>query len=203
MDNPTLTLRQWAQRFTFYEILVGMKATITVFIQRIILRSRSAVTLQYPHEKRDLPGSYRGMIALLRYDDDTEKCVGCDLCEAACPSRVITVISAEKEGEPMKRYAKEYYMDMTRCIFCGLCIQACPVDALAMTKEYEWSVYNKRDLRLSKPQLLALGDRNFPQRERKIEFQHHNVAFFNIGHHDLPPMISKAMTSEDQPPVSP
>ena len=165
-----MTLGQWAKRLTFYEILIGMKATITVFIQRIILRSRPAVTLQYPHEKRDLPGSYRGMIALLRYDDETEKCVGCDLCEAACPSRVITVISAEKEGEPMKRYAKEY----------------------------EWAVYNKRDLRLNKPQLLALGDRNFPERERKIEFQHHNVAFFNIGHHDLPPM-----TSKDQPPVTP
>src|SRR2546427_7446557 len=65
------------------------------------------------------------MIALLKYDDDTEKCVGCDLCEAACPSRVITVISSEVEGEPMKRYAKEYYMDMTRCLFCGLCVQAC------------------------------------------------------------------------------
>ena len=108
--------------FTFYEILVGMKATITVFIQRIILRNRKAITLQYPHEKRDLPGNYRGMIALLKYDDGTEKCVGCDLCEAACPSRVITVISAEVEGEPMKRYAREYSMDMTRCLFCGLCV---------------------------------------------------------------------------------
>ena len=35
------------------------------------------------------PENYRGMLALLRYDDGTEKCVGCDLCETACPSRVI------------------------------------------------------------------------------------------------------------------
>lgn len=28
---------------------------------------------------------YRGMLVLLRYDDGTEKCVGCDLCEVACP----------------------------------------------------------------------------------------------------------------------
>jgi NADH-quinone oxidoreductase subunit I len=197
MAQTIMVVRQWIRHLTFYEILVGMRATLMVLIQRIVLRSRPAVTLQYPHEKRDLPGTYRGMIALLRYDDESEKCVGCDLCEAACPSRVITVISAEKEGEPMKRYAKEYYMDMTRCIFCGLCIKACPVDALAMTKEYEWSVYNKRDLRLNKPQLLALGDRNFPERERKIEFQHPNVNFFNIGHKDLP-----VMTSQEPPPVA-
>jgi NADH-quinone oxidoreductase subunit I len=185
-----MTVADLVKTFTFYEILIGMKATITVFIQRIILRNRKAVTLQYPHEKRDLPGTYRGMIALLKYDDETEKCVGCDLCEAACPSRVITVISAEVEGEPMKRYAKEYYMDMTRCLFCGLCVDACPVDALAMTKEYAWARYNKRDLRLDKQQLLALGDRNFPEREKKLEFQHPNVAYFNIGHKSLPPKAS-------------
>jgi NADH-quinone oxidoreductase subunit I len=181
---------QWVKTLTFYEILIGMKATFSVFFHRIILRNRRAVTLQYPHEKRDLPGTYRGMIALLRYDDGTDKCVGCDLCEAACPSRVITVISAEVEGEPMKRFAKEYYMDMTRCLFCGLCVDACPVDALAMTKEYEWAVYNKRDLRLDKDQLLAIGDRNFPEREKKIEHQHHNVATFNIGYKNFPPKTS-------------
>ena len=185
-----MAVADMVKTFTFYEILTGMKATLTVFVQRIILRNRKAITLQYPHEKRDLPGTYRGMIALLKYDDGTEKCVGCDLCEAACPSRVITVVSAEVEGEPMKRYAREYSMDMTRCLFCGLCVDACPVDALAMTKEYEWARYNKRDLLLDKPQLLALGDRNFPEREKKLEFQHPNVAYFNIGHQNLPPKTS-------------
>src|SRR5436853_6857250 len=100
MENHTMTLRQWVKRLTFYEILVGMKATITVFIQRIILRNRKAITLQYPHEKRDLPGTYRGMIALLRYDDGTDKCVGCDLCESAAPSRAITVTRSVAEGAP-------------------------------------------------------------------------------------------------------
>src|SRR5207245_10445223 len=160
-----MAVAQWVKTLTFYEILVGMKATITVLMDRIVLRKRKAVTLQYPHERRALPGTYRGMIALLKYDDDTEKCVGCDLCEAACPSRVITVISSEVEGEPMKRYAKEYYMDMTRCLFCGLCVQACPVDALAMTTAYVWATYNMRALSLDKEQLLALGDRHFPVRQ--------------------------------------
>ena len=31
-------------------------------------------------------------------------------------------------------------MDMTRCLFCGMCVDACPVDALGMSREFEWSV---------------------------------------------------------------
>jgi NADH-quinone oxidoreductase subunit I len=165
----------WIKLITFYEIAVGMKSTMSHLIHY------KPVTLQYPHEKRILPDNYRGMLALLRYDDGTEKCVGCDLCEAACPSRVIAVVSAEVPAEPTKRYAREYSMDMTRCLFCGLCVQACPVDALAMTREYEWAVYDKRDLLLNKHQLLAIGDRAFQIREKRLEFQHPNLAVFNVA----------------------
>jgi NADH-quinone oxidoreductase subunit I len=172
--------KSWLKTIIFYEILIGMKATLRHLIHY------KPITLQYPHEKRVLPDTFRGMLALLRYDDGTEKCVGCDLCEAACPSRVIRVVSSEVPGEPTKRFAKEYYMDMTRCLFCGLCVQACPVDALGMTREFEWSVYDKRDLFLNKPQLLAIGDRSFPVREKKLELQHPNVAFFNVAFQHLP-----------------
>jgi len=168
-------LKAWIKLITFYELAVGMKTTLShLFHYR-------PITLQYPHEKRLLPENYRGMLALLRYEDGTDKCVGCDLCEAVCPSRVIKVVSAEVPGEPSKRYAKAYDMDMTRCLFCGLCVQACPVDALGMTREYEWAVYNKRDLLLNKEQLLAIGDRSFPKREKRLEFQDPNVAFFNVA----------------------
>ncbi len=169
------SLKAWIKLMTFYELAMGMKVTL-----RHLLHYKP-ITLQYPHEKRLLPENYRGMLALLRYEDGTDKCVGCDLCEAVCPSRVITVVSAEVPGEPTKRYAKAYDMDMTRCLFCGLCVQACPVDALGMTREYEWAVYNKRDLLLNKEQLLAIGDRSFPNQEKRLEFQHPNVAFFNVA----------------------
>ena len=53
-------------------------------------------------EGRMSPDNYRGMLALLHYVDGTEKCVGCDLCEAACPSRVIAVVSAEVPADPTR-----------------------------------------------------------------------------------------------------
>ncbi len=167
-------LKRFLEQILFWEILRGMRVTLKHLFT-------PAVTIQYPHEKRPLPSGYRGMLSLLRYDDGTEKCVGCDLCAAACPSRVITVISAEVPGEPMKRFAKEYTMNMTRCVFCGLCVDACPVNALGMTKEYEWSVYDKRDLWLNKEQLLIIGDRAFPVREKRVEFQNPHAATFNLA----------------------
>jgi len=76
------------------------------------------------------------------------------------------VISTEVLGEWVRQYAKEYYMDMTRCLFCGMYIQACPVGAPAMTREFEWPTYDKRDLFLNEQQLPAIGDRNLSVREK-------------------------------------
>ena len=172
-------IQRFLKHVFFWEILLGMLATLKHLFT-------PSITLQYPREKRTLPTGYRGMIGLLQYDDGTEKCVGCDLCAAACPSRVITVLSAEVPGEPMKRFAKEYTMDMTRCVFCGLCVDACPVDALGMTSEFEWAVYDKRSLILDKAQLLAIGDRAYPEREKRIEFKHPHTATFNVAKSGYP-----------------
>ena len=44
------------------------------------------ITVQYPHEKRIACRTIiAGCSALLRYDDGTEKCVGCDLVRGGLP----------------------------------------------------------------------------------------------------------------------
>ncbi|MBI3606862.1 MAG: NADH-quinone oxidoreductase subunit NuoI [Nitrospirae bacterium] len=148
----------------FGEIVKGLGLTFKHLFEK-------SITQQYPHTKPMLPDGYRGIMSLLKYDDGTERCVGCALCEIACPSNVIKVVSAEEPGRPLNRYAKTYTFDVTRCVFCGFCVDACPVDALAMTKEYEWASENKRTLFLDKDQLLAIGDRNFPLRGKKPEYR--------------------------------
>lgn len=147
----------------FGEIARGLGVTFKHMFEK-------SITQQYPHIKPKLPEGYRGVMSLLRYEDGTERCVGCALCEIACPSNVIKVVSAEEPGRPLNRWAETYTFDVTRCVFCGFCVDACPVDALAMTKEYEWSSENKRTLFLDKEQLLAIGDRNFPGRGKKPDY---------------------------------
>jgi len=146
------TLRDWV---SFREILKGLKVTFGhIFVKE--------VTLEYPYQKLPIPNTHRGALCLLRYDDGEERCVGCDLCEAACPSHCIKVVSGEvQDGRVLKRVATAFDIDITKCVFCGFCVEACPVNALGMTKRYAYSSANKRTLIFDKPKLYEIGAQSF------------------------------------------
>ena len=84
------------QAALFYEIWDAMKVTFKHMFHQAHHLSVSTGTAD---DSRHPPGA----LALLRYDDHQERCVGCDLCEAACPSRCIKVISSEDPERPLQR----------------------------------------------------------------------------------------------------
>lgn len=145
--------------FALPDILLGMKTTIKHMLAK-------ENTEEYPHVKRPMPKTYRGILSLLRYEDGTERCVGCCLCESFCPSNCIRVDSDEYPGINGRRWAKEYTIDIRKCIFCGYCVEACPVNALAMTPNYEESCTNKEDLFYNKEKLLKMGEA-YPERTQQ------------------------------------
>ena len=157
----TALIKQILQAALFYEVWDAMKVTFKHMFHK-------PITFQNPREQRTLPDTHRGALALLRYDDHQERCVGCDLCEAACPSRCIKVISSEDAERPLQRFASEFYIDITKCVFCGYCVEACPVNALAMTKMYEFSTHDKRTLLFDKKRLYEIGERHLDDAKKYL-----------------------------------
>ncbi|HEX9021675.1 MAG TPA: NADH-quinone oxidoreductase subunit NuoI [Nitrospirota bacterium] len=117
-----------------------------------------AVTRQYPTVKRKpFPGS-RGLHAMRRNEQGKAACIGCGLCEAVCPSKAITVVTAE--GAEHEKVVTAYELDLLRCVFCGFCIDACPVSAIQMSPEFELACYSRKDAFYTKDRLVEVGDKH-------------------------------------------
>ncbi len=132
-------------------LIRGMWTTLRSMLEK-------PVTVQYPEEKRPVRTRFRGRHALKRYDNGLEKCIGCALCAAACPSDAIFVEAAENTDEkrfsPGERYASTYEINMLRCIFCGFCEDACPTEAIVLEDNYELSFVERAKAIYTKDMLL-------------------------------------------------
>ena len=71
---------------------------------------RPTVTENYPDEKVNFEGRFRGLHILRRDENGLEKCVGCFLCSAACPSPCIYIEAADNVADHQisagERYAE-------------------------------------------------------------------------------------------------
>ncbi len=77
----------------FGETLRGLKTTLGQY-------AAGPVTLEYPEEKIPVYPRFRGRHRLHKFEDTgLEKCVGCSLCAAACPSDCIRFVAAENTSD--------------------------------------------------------------------------------------------------------
>ncbi len=146
------------------KLLYGLKSLLLLDMwdacwQTLKPMFKPSVTLNYPYEKAPIGPRFRGEHALRRYDDGSERCIACKLCEAICPALAITIDAQPRAQEDGARRTTRYDIDMAKCIYCGLCQEACPVDAIVLGPNQEFGTETLQELIYDKERLLANGDR--------------------------------------------
>lgn len=126
-----------------WTVVIGLRLTL------IHLFSPN-VTVQYPDEQYPIPDNARNRLKL-----DPDLCDACNRCVRACPVNCITVESIRavpgktpplKDGTKRNLWVTKYEIDFAKCCFCSLCTEPCPTNAIFMTKEFEYSALNRKDL---------------------------------------------------------
>lgn len=144
-----------------WTVLVGMRVTFRHLFT-------PAYTQQYPREyitsgtwkdentDREWKVPERARLRLFNNIDD---CIGCYQCARACPVDCIYIdtikvpkgmeLTSASTDHPRRLIVNQFDINMSYCCYCGDCTYVCPTECLIMTPEYEFSVYDRKELIVS------------------------------------------------------
>ena len=134
-------------------LCTGLKTTMKVYLQK-------DTTVQYPENRATLhiAKRFRGELYMPLNEDGTCRCIGCGICQNACPNGTITVKTRMEinpaTGKP-KKVLDEYIYDLGSCTYCQLCVNSCPHNAIEFRNTFENAVFNRAKLVLRLDPVVA------------------------------------------------
>ena len=107
------------------------------------------VTIQYPLEAIPIPDNGR-----YRLHNEMDDCIVCDKCAKVCPVDCIEIepikateeVGKASDGSSIRLFAAKFDIDMAKCCYCGLCTTVCPTECLTMTKTFDYSELDVREM---------------------------------------------------------
>ncbi|MBE0460449.1 MAG: NADH-quinone oxidoreductase subunit I [Candidatus Aminicenantes bacterium] len=121
-------------------------------------KTKGAVTIQYPEQKKEIASRHRSLHRLMKRENGQPRCVACMLCATVCPSECIYIETAEDSDDEIQKYPSSFIIDISRCCFCGFCVEACPEDAIRMdTMKIELASYERECMKYDKEKLLIIN----------------------------------------------
>ncbi len=134
--------------------MTGMKITGYYFSHA----RKEIITQQYPENRETLQmfDRFRGIVEMPHDENNEHACTGCQACEVACPNGSIEILwerIVDPETGKKKKTIDKHVYHFSMCTLCNLCIIACPTDAIVMGQNFEYSVYDRKELTqvLNKP----------------------------------------------------
>jgi NADH-quinone oxidoreductase subunit I len=138
-----------------YPLILGLAIVFRNFWDTLF--RRKAVTIQFPEQKRNTSGRYRGIHLLTVRTDGTPKCVACYMCATACPAECIHIEAGERPEKTIEKYPTRFEIDLLRCVYCGFCVDACPEEAIMMSRENDLVGTTREELVIDRDRLIARG----------------------------------------------